>query len=119
VHVLRTGEIEYPGAGVYNGFCARCHQADGRGVSGKYPRLAGNPIVVAPRSTSLIRLLIDGSRSPETIGGPEPHRMPSFVGKLNDTEMARVLTFIRNAWGNEAQPVAPSEVTKLREALHR
>jgi alcohol dehydrogenase (quinone), cytochrome c subunit len=119
VQVLRTGEIEYPGAGIYNGFCARCHQADGRGVPGKYPRLAGNPIVVAPTSTSLIRLLIGGSRSPETIGGPEPHRMPSFAGKLNDTEMARVLTFIRNAWGNEAQPVAPREVTKLRETLHR
>ena len=119
VHVLRTGEIEFPGAGIYNGFCARCHRADGGGVPGKYPRLAGNPIVVAPKSTSLIRLLIDGSRSPQTIGGPEPHRMPSFVGKLNDTEMARVLSFIRNAWGNEAQPVAPSEVTKLRETLDR
>lgn len=119
VGVLRTGDIEYPGAGVYNAFCARCHQADGGGVPGKYPRLAGNPAVVAPQSTSLIRLLIDGGRSPDTAGGPKPHRMPSFIGKLNDTEMARVLTFIRNAWGNEAQPVAPREVTTLRSKLHR
>ncbi len=119
VHVLRSGSIEYPGAGVYNAFCAHCHQADGRGVPGKYPRLAGNPVVVAPHSTSLIRLLIDGSRSAETNGGPKPREMTSFIGKLNDTEMARVLTFIRNAWGNEAQPVAPREVSTLRSTLHR
>jgi mono/diheme cytochrome c family protein len=119
VDVLRTGSIEYPGAGVYNAFCARCHKADGRGVAGKYPRLAGNPAVVAPHATSLIRLLIDGGRSAETVDGPQPHRMPSFAGKLSDTEMARVLTFIRNAWGNEARPVAPREVTKMRAALHR
>lgn len=119
VSVLRTGSIEYPGAGVYNAFCARCHKADGRGEPGKYPRLAGNPTVVAPHATSLIRLLIDGARAPETIGGPEPKRMPSFVGKLSSTEMARVLTFIRNAWGNEAQPVSPAEVEKMRSTLHR
>jgi alcohol dehydrogenase (quinone), cytochrome c subunit len=74
---------------------------------------------VAPHSTSLIRLLIDGASSAKTKGGPEPHKMPSFVGKLTDTEIARVLTFIRNAWGNEAEPVAPEEVEKLRSKLHR
>jgi mono/diheme cytochrome c family protein len=119
VMVLRTGSIEYPGAGVYNAFCARCHKADGRGEPGKYPRLAANPAVVAPHATSLIRLLIEGSESPHTLGGPKPQRMPSFVGKLSSTEMARVLTFIRNAWGNEAQPVAPREVQQMRELLHR
>lgn len=119
VNVLRTGSIEYPGAGLYNAFCARCHHADGRGEPGKYPRLAGNPIVVAPHATSLIRLLIEGGRSPETIGGPKPERMPSFIGKLNDTEMARVLTFVRNAWGNEARPVAPRDVETLSKKLRR
>nr|WP_309477079.1 cytochrome c [Trinickia acidisoli] len=119
VEVLRTGSVEYPGAGIYNAFCARCHRADGQGEAGKYPRLAGNPIVVAPHAASLVRLLIEGSRSADTIDGPQPHRMPSFVGKLSDTEIARVLTFIRHAWGNEAQPVAPREVTQMRSTLHR
>lgn len=119
VDVLRTGTVEYPGAGIYNTFCARCHQADGRGQPGKYPRLAGNPIVVAPEATSLIRLLLDGSRSADTTDGPKPQRMPSFAGKLNSTEIARVLSFVRNAWGNEAQPVAPAEVDKMRAVLQR
>ena len=119
VEVLRTGSVEYPGAGIYNTYCARCHQADGRGQPEKYPRLAGNPAVVAPQATSLIRLLIDGGGSATTDGGPKPHRMPSFVGKLDSTEMARVLTFIRNAWGNEARPVSRVEVEKMRAKLHR
>lgn len=119
VQLLRTGAVEYPGAGLYNAFCARCHHANGRGEPDKYPQLAGNPIVVAPHATSLIRLLLEGSRSPETIGGPQPHRMPSFAQKLNDTEIARVLSFVRNAWGNEAQPVAPREVQEMRRTLRR
>ena len=119
VSVLRTGSVEYPGAGIYNAFCARCHKADGRGEPDKYPRLASNPTVVAPHATSLIRLLIQGSQSPHTLGGQKPERMPAFAGKLSSTEMARVLTFIRNAWGNEAQPVAPREVQQMREILHR
>jgi len=119
VNILRTGSVEYPGAGIYNAFCARCHRADGQGKPGKFPRLAGNPIVVAPHATSLIRLLIEGGESPHTIGGPKPERMPSFIGKLNDTEMARVLTFVRNAWGNQARPVTSDEVESLRKKLHR
>lgn len=119
VGVLRTGAIEYPGAGLYNAYCARCHRADGRGEPGKYPALAGNPTVVAPHATSLIRLLIEGGRSAETKGGPKPQRMPSFKDKLSDTEIARVLTFVRNAWGNEARPVAPREVSRMRSVLHR
>jgi mono/diheme cytochrome c family protein len=45
--------------------------------------------------------------------------MPSFAGKLTDTEMARVLTFVRSAWGNEAEPVTPREVRILRHVVHK
>ncbi len=119
VDVLRTGAIEVPGAGIYSGFCAKCHKEDGMGEAGKYPRLAGNPVVIAPDTTSLIRLLIEGGRTAQTNGGPKPQRMPSFLGKLTDTEMARVLTFVRGAWGNEAEPVTPRQVTALRRVLHK
>jgi mono/diheme cytochrome c family protein len=119
VNVLRTGAIEVPGAGIYSAFCARCHKEDGRGEAGKYPRLAGNPAVIAPETTSLMRLLMEGGRTAQTDGGPKPERMPSFAGKLTDTEMARVLTFVRSAWGNEAEPVTPREVRILRHVLHK
>ena len=116
---LKTGVPEYPGAGIYLGLCARCHRADGMGVAQKYPRLAGNPAIVAAEPTSLIRLLVEGGGSPTTTGGPEERRMPSFADKLTDTEMARVLTFVRNAWGNAAAPVTARDVASVRGEIHR
>ncbi|NVH73398.1 c-type cytochrome [Paraburkholderia sp. JPY432] len=119
VQALQTGDVERPGAGIYASYCARCHQMDGAGVPHKYPRLAGNPAVLSASSASLVRLLVEGGGSPHTESGPEPHKMPSFAGKLTDTEMARVLTFVRTTWGNAAGPVTRNDVSNVRGALHK
>ncbi|MEX3856129.1 cytochrome c [Paraburkholderia sp. BR10923] len=119
VQALKTGDVERPGAGIYASYCARCHQMDGAGVPHKYPRLAGNPAVLSASSASLVRLLVEGGGSPHTESGPEPHKMPSFAGKLTDTEMARVLTFVRTTWGNAAGPVTRNDVSNVRGALHK
>nr|WKF55643.1 Alcohol dehydrogenase (quinone), cytochrome c subunit [Paraburkholderia busanensis] len=116
---LKTGDVEHPGAGIYATYCARCHQSDGAGVAQKYPRLAGNPAVLSASSASLVRLLVEGGGSPHTEDGPESHKMPSFAGKLDDDEMAHVLTFIRNTWGNAAAPVTTHDVSSVRSALHK
>ncbi|MGP8435362.1 c-type cytochrome [Paraburkholderia fungorum] len=119
VQALRTGDVERPGAGIFQSYCARCHQADGLGVAQKYPRLAGNPAVLAPQSTSLVRLLVEGGAAPHTENGPPSRKMPSFADKLTNEEMAQVLTFIRNTWGNAAPPVTTRDVTSVRGAIHK
>ncbi|WP_432711329.1 c-type cytochrome [Paraburkholderia acidicola] len=119
VRALKSGEVERPGAGLYLSFCARCHQGNGAGVPQKYPRLGGNPAVLASEPTSLVRLLVEGGGSPHTDAGPAPRDMPSFAGKMTDTEMARVLTFIRTTWGNAADPVTTRDVADVRAALHK
>ncbi|WP_186308057.1 cytochrome c [Paraburkholderia sp. BCC1884] len=119
VQALETGDVERPGAGIYATYCARCHQMDGAGVPQKYPRLAGNPAVLSPSATSLVRLLVEGGGSPQTQEGPESRKMPSFAGKLDDGEMAHVLTFVRNTWGNAAAPVTVRDVSDVRNALHK
>jgi mono/diheme cytochrome c family protein len=116
---LKTGDVERPGAGIYATYCARCHRMDGAGEPQKYPRLAGNPAVLSPSVTSLVRLLVEGGGSPHTEDGPEPRKMPSFAGKLNDREMAHVLSFVRNSWGNAASPVTANDVSSVRAALHK
>lgn len=116
---LKTGDVERPGAGIYASYCARCHQMDGAGVPQKYPRLAGNPAVLSSSTTSLVRLLVEGGGSPHTQDGPESRKMPSFAARLNDREMAHVLTFIRNTWGNAAAPVTAKDVSGVRAALHK
>ncbi|WP_374992378.1 c-type cytochrome [Paraburkholderia sp. SARCC-3016] len=117
VRALDTGDVELPGAGLYRSFCARCHKADGMGEPSTYPRLAGNPVVLSPHTDSLVRLLVEGGEAPHTQTGPEPKKMPAFAGKLTDTEMARVLTFVRNTWGNVAAPVTTRDVRSMRDSL--
>ncbi|BBU33537.1 alcohol dehydrogenase (plasmid) [Burkholderia sp. THE68] len=117
VAALRTGDEERPGAGLYQSACARCHQSDGAGVALKYPRLAGNPAVLSRQPDSLVRLVLEGGNAPSTEHGPEAKKMPAFADKLTDTEIARVLTFVRSAWGNDATPVTTRDVKRLRAAV--
>jgi mono/diheme cytochrome c family protein len=113
----RTGDVESVGARVYTSFCAQCHQPDGRGVGEMFPRLAGNSALLSDDATSLIRLVVQGGRGPRTATGPAPPSMPGFDGTLTDVQMAQVLTYVRQTWGNSARPVTTSDVTKLKAQL--
>ncbi|MEZ2354472.1 cytochrome c [Caballeronia sp. RCC_10] len=116
---IRTGEVERPGAGVYLSFCARCHRADGRGQPGKVAALAGNPLVLAEDPTSVMRIVVEGSKSPATATGPAPQKMPGFHAKLTSAQIAQVVSFVRGTWGNHAAPVSDYEVEQLRSAIHQ
>ncbi|MGI4813639.1 MAG: c-type cytochrome [Janthinobacterium lividum] len=107
------------GAPIYQSFCAQCHQADGSGIPQAFPKLAGNPTVLNDDTTSLIRLLVEGGNSPNTLHGPARQNMPAFAGQLSDLQIAQVLTFIRTAWGNDAGPVTTNDVQTLRSELHK
>jgi mono/diheme cytochrome c family protein len=104
---------------VYQSFCARCHRDDGTGVPDVFPALAGNPSVLAENTTSLIRLLVEGGNSPSTLTGPPRQQMPRYADTLADVQMAQVLTYVRGAWGNNAQPVTANDVSSLRQLLHK
>jgi mono/diheme cytochrome c family protein len=114
-----TGEAERPGAGLFQSFCAKCHKVTGEGEADKFPKLAGNSIVLSENPASLIHLLLKGSKTAQTRGGPEPHEMPAFAKKFSDQEIGEVLSFIRNSWGNKASPVTTREVLSLRHALQK
>lgn len=119
VQALRTGDIEWPGAGIFQSYCARCHQAHGLGVAQKYPRLEGNPALLAPQTTSLVRLLVEGGASPHMENGPLSRKMPSSADRLTSQVMAQVMTFIRNTWGNAAPPITTRNLVKERSAIHK
>lgn len=117
---LVTGAIERPGAGIYEAFCTKCHQINGQGDdASNYPKLAGNSFVLSENPTSLIRLLLGGGATAETRSSPRPQKMPSFAKKLTDQQIAEVLSFVRNSWGNNASPVTAREVSLLRKALRK
>jgi mono/diheme cytochrome c family protein len=114
-----TGPFEPPGAGLYSGFCAKCHEKSGLGKAPKIPRLAGSPMVLSENATSLIRLVLEGGKGPKTKSGPKPKKMPGYAAEFTDREIADVLTFIRNNWGNRAPAITVRDVSLLREELRQ
>lgn len=105
------------GEAIYEDRCAACHLSSGSGAAALFPRLAAAPLVQSTDPTSLIRVVLIGSRAGATAAAPTAPAMPSFAWNLNDTEVADVLTYVRNTWGNAAQPVEPGAVAKLRDRL--
>ena len=102
------------GAFLYGEHCAQCHGDKGQGVPGAYPALAGNRAVTLPVSANLVQVVIHGAFPPSTTGNPRPYGMPPFALTLNDTDVAAVLTHIRNTWGNRAGPVSELDVAQQR-----
>ncbi|PMS35102.1 cytochrome c [Trinickia symbiotica] len=115
----RLRDPQSVGFNVYRSFCARCHGEDGKGIPNVFPALAGNPSVLAKDTTSLIRLLVEGGSSSATKSGPPRQRMPGFAGTLVDAQIGQVLTYVRSAWGNDAQPISGNDVNSLRQTLHK
>lgn len=101
------------GAAIYADTCMACHKADGTGVNGLFPSLAGAPVVQQVSPASLVRVVIQGSRSAATRSAPTAPAMPSLGWRLSDAEVADVLTYIRNSWGNAAAAVSTADVAAI------
>jgi mono/diheme cytochrome c family protein len=111
---LRAGHVNSTGAGLYLNNCNACHRSDGTGATATFPALSGNASVTCADPTSLIHIVLSGSHMPSTAAAPTPLAMPDFGWRLNDQQVADVLSFIRCSWGNQAPPVTADEVAKVR-----
>ena len=67
--------------------------------------------------TTLVRVVLRGALSVATKKAPTGPEMPAFGWILNDDQVADVLTYIRNSWGNSASPVDAATIKKARQAL--
>ncbi|WP_252181012.1 cytochrome c [Azospirillum sp. B4] len=105
------------GEAIYVDSCAACHRMDGAGLAGMFPRLPMNANLQQPNPSTLLRVILVGSRSLPTDTRPTPSTMPAFHWKLRDEQIAAVATYVRNSWGNVAAPVDVDTVTKLRRQL--
>lgn len=102
------------GEKLFTEHCVSCHGAQGEGVAGAYPALAGNRAVLMNNPANLLRIIQRGGFAPSTAGNPRPFGMPPFAGLLDDKEVAAVASYVRNAWGNQAADVRPVDVLKLK-----
>lgn len=97
--------------------CGGCHQASGAGVPGQFPPLAGSEIVLGG-TEQLARIALHGLTGPVTVKGQNynmPGGMPPQGIAMSDGDIANVLTFIRNTWGNEGSMVTKEMVAKVRD----
>lgn len=104
------------GKKVFESQCGACHVSDGSGIRQMIPRLAGNAQVNSADPSSLLNVVLNGSQGPFTHANPTAAGMPAFDWKLSDSNIADVMTYIRNSWGNAASPVSADDVSKARAA---
>jgi len=110
------------GAEIYNreAHCVTCHQANGKGLPDSgFPPLAGTDWATGDPDL-LIKLTLKGLMGPiEVKGKTYPGQVPMtpFEFLLKDDELAAVLTYVRNSFGNQASPIKSSQVAKVRESV--
>jgi mono/diheme cytochrome c family protein len=105
------------GQALYVDNCAACHTSAGTGTPQLFPALKGSPSVQSTDPASLIRVVLRGAQSVATDPAPTAPSMPALGWKLSDAEVAAVVTYIRNSWGNAALPVLANDVESARRRL--
>lgn len=99
---------------VYENTCLPCHQANGSGVPGMNPPLKKTKWVLGDKKT-LIKVLLDGLDQELEVNGSYYNNTMPAQSTLSDREIADVLTYVRNNFGNKASAVMEKEVKKLRK----
>ena len=99
-------ELKKRGEQVYAKNCVVCHQANGKGTPPAFPPLDGSKTVLGPKDAQITTVL----------NGRPKTAMVAFGPQLNDVELAAVITYTRNNWGNKTgEAIQPAEVKALRK----
>lgn len=101
--------------------CGGCHQGNGGGLPGQFPPLAKSEYVLGG-TERLIRIVQHGLTGPVTVNGQgfnTPGGMQPFGAAMSSQDLANVLTFVRNSWGNEASMITKEMVQKVRDEEKR
>lgn len=106
---LGQDDLFQKGKAIYEteGNCIDCHRQNGRGLPGTFPAHDGNPFVVGDPKPVIVTVL-NGRKG-------DLGEMPSWKDKLDDTQVAAVVTYIRHAWSNKAPGVTPALVEEIRK----
>ena len=106
------------GKKVFSANCQTCHQANGLGVSGQYPPLAGSEFTTGG-SRRMAMIVLKDLQGPVTVKGQQfgTAVMQPWDKTLTDKQIADVMTYERTEWGNSASPVTPEQIAAFRKEL--
>jgi mono/diheme cytochrome c family protein len=103
------------GAAVYARTCIACHQPTGLGLPPVFPPLANAPIVVGNPELP-VKFILQGLMGPITVNGMTYNSMMPPVAGVSDADIADVLTYVRQSFGNQGNPVTADQVKAIRAA---
>ncbi len=106
------------GKGVYQGICLACHLNEGQGIANVFPPLAKSDYLMEDLDRS-IKILINGQQGEITVNGKKYNGAMPAPG-LDDKDIADVLNYIRNSWGNKGdKTVTETQVAKVRASAKK
>ena len=103
------------GLAVYSRTCIACHQPTGKGLPPVFPSIAETPIVVGNPELP-IKFILQGLMGPITVGGMTYNSVMPPVAGVSDGDIADVLTYVRQSFGNKGNPVSVDQVKAVRAA---
>jgi len=115
VFVKASDEQMKRGLAVYSRTCIACHQPTGKGLPPVFPSIAETPIVVGNPELP-IKFILQGLIGPITVAGMTYNSMMPPVAGVNDQDIADVLTYVRQSFGNKGNPVSVEQVKAVRAA---
>jgi len=102
------------GKKLYATNCQNCHMANGKGVKGVFPPLASSDYLMSDLDRSIEQILY-GANKPMTVNGVEYNGNMMGFEALSNQEVADILNYIRNSWGNSGKRVSSDQVEKIRK----
>ena len=101
------------GEATFKAACLACHQKDGKGLAGAFPPLAGSDFLLKDKNRA-ISTVLHGRTGPIVVNGQKYDSVMPPMSQLSDAEIANVLTYVANNWGNEGWRASTSEVRTAR-----
>jgi mono/diheme cytochrome c family protein len=114
-----TDGVDPQGQKVFEMICALCHNPDGAGKPNQAPPFVGSEWVLGSPAR-LVRIPLLGLSGPISVAGkpwPGPFSMPAMGASLSDKDLAAVLTYMRNSWGNKAPKITEQQVKAIKAKI--
>jgi nitrite reductase (NO-forming) len=109
---VKAGEV------LFKGTCSACHQDKGQGIPDVFPPLAGSDYLLKDRDRA-IGVVLNGLSGPVTVNGKSYNSVMPPMSQLNDDEVANLLTYALNSWGNNGGTVTAAQVKAVRAGTKR
>jgi nitrite reductase (NO-forming) len=116
--VLSLEQQVKAGETLFAGTCSVCHQSTGEGLPGIFPPLAKSDYLAKDKRHA-IEIVLNGLSGPVTVNGKAFNSVMPPMSQLNDDEVANILTYVHNSWGNPGGKVTAEEVAEVRRTSKR